>query len=53
MNEFMKILFPVEAESGNGYALLSAPAKYNYLSVKSGEYTMAAASQSSSMIPRI
>ena len=32
-------IIPIESESGNGYVLLSAPAKYNYLSVKSGEYT--------------
>ena len=34
-------IIPIESESGNGYALLSAPAKYNHLSVKSGEYTTA------------
>jgi len=32
-------IIPIESKSGNGYALLSAPARYNYLSVKSGEYT--------------
>lgn len=32
-------IIPIESKSGNGYALLSAPAEYNYLSVKSGEYT--------------
>lgn len=32
-------IIPIESESGNGYALLSAPVKYNYLSIKSGEYT--------------
>ena len=32
-------IIPIESGLGNGYALLSAPANYNYLSVKSGEYT--------------
>jgi len=34
-------IIAIESESGNGYALLSAPAQYNFLSVKSGEYTIA------------
>lgn len=29
---------PIESESGTGYALLSTPARYTCLSVKSGEY---------------
>lgn len=33
-------IIPIESESGSGYALLSAPAKYNHLSVRSGEYTI-------------